>query len=109
MAKRRVAPGRRSLIAVLLVGFVLLTTGVIARRVKGLQQQREIRKLQRTRDALDAERVRLEGSIRDASSRARLQPIAEQQLNMHIPKAEEQVILTPKPYFPSAGPRRDSL
>lgn len=109
MAKRKVAPGRRSLIAVLLVGFVLLTTGVIARRVEGLQQQREIRTLQRQRDALDAERVRLEGSIRDASSRARLQPIAEQRLNMHIPKAEEQVILTPKSFFPVAGRQRDSL
>src|SRR5476649_1977065 len=93
MAKRAVAAGRRSLIAVLLVGFVLVTTGVIARRVKGLQQQREIRDLQRTRDALDADRIRLEGEIRDASSRARLQPIAEQRLNMHIPKPDEQVFL----------------
>lgn len=81
----------------LLVGFVLLTTGVIARRVKGLQQQREIRELQRKRDALDGERVRLEGSIRSASSRARLQPIAEQRLNMHIPSPEQQVLLAPKP------------
>lgn len=97
MAKRKVSAGHRSLIAVLLVGFVLLTTGVIARRVKGLQQQREIRELQRKRDALDGERVRLEGSIRSASSRARLQPIAEQRLNMHIPSPEQQVLLAPKP------------
>lgn len=97
MAKRKVSAGRRSLIAVLLVGFVLLTTGVIARRVKGLQQQREIRELQRKRDALDGERVRLESSIRGASSRARLQPIAEQRLNMHIPNPEQQVLLAPKP------------
>jgi cell division protein FtsL len=95
------------LIAAVLVGFVLLTTGVIARRVKGLQQQRAIRDLQRKRDALDAERVRLESSIRDGSSRVRLQPIAEQRLNMHIPKAEEQVLLPPRPS--RAGPMRDSL
>ena len=101
MAKRKVSAGRRSLIAVLLVGFVLLTTGVIARRVKGLQQQREIRELQRKRDALDGERVRLEGSIRSASSRARLQPIAEQRLNMHIPSPEQQVLLAPKPPTPA--------
>ena len=95
MAKRRVAPGRgrRSLIALLLVGFVLVTTFVIARRVNGVRQQREIRDLQRKRDALDGERIRLEGAIRDASSRERLQPIAEQRLNMHIPKPEQQVIL----------------
>ena len=42
-----------------------------------------------------AERIRLEGVIRDASSRARLQPIAEQRLNMHIPKPDQQVILNP--------------
>jgi cell division protein FtsL len=101
MAKRKVSGGGggrgRSLIALLLVGFVLVTTGVIARRVRGLQQQREIRDLQRSRDALEAERIRLDGEIRDASSRARLQPIAEQRLNMHIPKPEEQIILKRTP------------
>lgn len=94
MAKsRRVAPRRRSIVAVFLVGFVLVASGVIARRVLGVQWQIEIKKLQEKRAALDADRVRLESAIRDASSRARLQPIAEQRLNMHIPKADEQVIL----------------
>jgi Cell division protein FtsL. len=96
MAKRRVAARRRSVFALVLVGFVLVTTGVIARRVLGVKQAGEIRALQRQRDALEAERIRLEGSIRDASSRARLQPIAEQRLNMHIPKPEQQVFL-PRP------------
>lgn len=76
-----------------LVGFVLVATGVIARRVLGVQQQRAIRDLQRKRDGLIGDRIRLEGAIRDASSRARLQPIAEQRLNMHIPKPDQQVIL----------------
>jgi cell division protein FtsL len=94
MAKsRRIAPGRRSLIAAVLVGFVLVTSGVIARRVVGVRRQTEIKKLQQKRDALDGERVRLEGEIREASSRARLQPIAEQRLNMHIPTADQQVTL----------------
>jgi cell division protein FtsL len=91
--KRRVAPGRRSAIALVLVGFVLVTSGVIARRVLGVKQQTGIKKLQQKRTALDADRIRLESAIRDASSRARLQPIAEQRLNMHIPKPDEQVIL----------------
>jgi cell division protein FtsL len=94
MAKRRVNPGRRSLIALALIGFVLVATGVIARRVYGVREQRDIRKLQKTREALIADRIRLEGEIRDASSRAHLQPIAEQRLNMHIPKADQQVNLT---------------
>jgi cell division protein FtsL len=90
---RRRASRRRSIVAVVLVGFVLVASGVIARRVLGVQGQTEIRRLQEKRAALDAERVRLEGAIRDASSRARLQPIAEQKLNMHIPTADQQVIL----------------
>lgn len=96
MAKKRVVSRGRSIVAVVLVGFVLVASGVIARRVLGVKWQTEIRKLQEKRAALDAERVRLEASIRDASSRARLQPIAEQKLNMHIPTADQQVIL-PRP------------
>ena len=107
--KRRVARNLRTTIAVVLIGFVLMATGVVARRVVGVQQQRDIRDLQHKRDALVADRIRLEGAIRDASSRARLQPIAEQRLNMHIPKPDEQVIL---PRAPRPTPKtitRDSL
>ena len=86
MAKRRVNPGRRSLIALALLGFVFVATGVIARRVYGVREERAIQQLKRIRDALNADRMRLEVTIRDASSRARLQPIAEQRLNMRIPK-----------------------
>ncbi len=60
----------------------------------GLEAQRQIRDLQRQRDGLTAERARLEAAIRDASSRATLQPIAEQRLNMHIPTPDQQVFLT---------------
>ena len=107
MAKRQVAARRRSLIALLLVGFVLVTTGVIARRVTGVRQQREIRDLVRKREALSAERIKLEEAIRDASSRARLQPIAEQRLNMRIPRPDQQVTLY-RPPKPSRTPN-DSL
>ena len=108
MAKRSVAARRRSLIALALVGFVSVATGVIARRAYGVKEQRVIRKLQHDRDALIAERIRLEGVIRDASSRARLQPIAEQRLNMHIPKADQQVFLNPTARG-TARPPHDSL
>jgi len=94
-----------------LVGFVLVATGVIARRVVGVQQQQAIRELQRKRDALIADRIKLEGAIRDGSSRARLQPIAEQRLNMHIPKAEQQMLLPRAPQSTPSVPRsqHDSL
>ena len=95
------------MIALVLVGFVLVATGVIARRVAGVRQQREITDLQRRRDALLADRVKLEGAIRDASSRARLQSIAEQRLNMRIMKPDQLVLLN----RPAKKPRtpNDSL
>jgi cell division protein FtsL len=112
MAKRRVsgrAGKRRSLIALVLVGFVIVTSGVVARRVRGVNVQRRILDLQRKREALDAERTQLESAIREASSRARLQPIAEQRLNMHIPKPEQQVILPRPAAGATARPQHDSL
>ena len=87
---------RRSIVALALFGFVLVATGVIARRTYGIDQARSVRELDRRRQALEAERVKLDGEIRDASSRARLAPIAEQRLNMHVP-APEQVIMLPRP------------
>jgi cell division protein FtsL len=110
MAKRRVAGGRtRSLIAAVLVGFVVVTTGVIARRVRGVNEQHRILDLERRREALDAERTKLEAAIRDASSRARLQPIAEQRLNMHIAKPEQQIILPRSAASATPRPPHDSL
>ena len=84
-SRRGARPGTRSLIALVLVGFVLVATGVIARRVLGVAAEPRFAACVSGEDALEAERIRLEGVIRDASSRARLQPIAEQRLNMHIP------------------------
>ena len=54
-----------------LLGFFLVAMGVIARRTFGIGQARALRQLELDRDAANAVRVRLEGEIRDASSRAR--------------------------------------
>ena len=83
------------MIALALFGFVLVATGVIARRTYGIDQARTLRDLDRKRQALEAERVKLEGEIRDASSRARLAPIAEQRLNMHVPSPDQVIMLAP--------------
>ena len=85
---------RRSIVALALFGFVLVATGVIARRTYGIDQARALRELDRRRQALEAERVKLEGEIRDGSSRARLAPIAEQRLNMHVPTPDQVIMLT---------------
>ena len=88
--------------AFILLGFVLVATGVIARRTYGIGQARQIRDLDRRRTALEAERLRLDSKIRDASSRARLGPIAEQRLNMHVP-TPDQVINLPRPIRPDSA------
>lgn len=97
---KRARLSRRSRIALGLFGFVLVATGVIARRTYGIGQARALRDLQRRREALEAERVKLESEIREASSRERLAPIAEQRLNMHVP-SPDQVIMLSRP-TPSA-------
>ena len=84
-------PRGRSIVALVLVGFVLVAVGVIWRRSRGFAREREISLLEQKRTQLDGERSRLELEIRDLSSRARLAPIAEQRLGMRIP-SDSQVI-----------------
>jgi cell division protein FtsL len=97
---------RRSIVALALFGFVLVATGVIARRTYGIDQARSLRELERRRQALEAERVKLDGEIRDASSRARLAPIAEQRLNMHVPSPDQVIMLPPPSSPPPAAARK---
>jgi cell division protein FtsL len=98
---------RRGTVVLALFGFVLVATGVIARRTYGIDQARALRELDRRRQALEAERVKLDGEIRDASSRAQLAPIAEQRLNMHVP-SPDQVIMLARPRVPPRGGRADT-
>jgi cell division protein FtsL len=106
MAKRRVKGRGRPIVALVLVGFVLVATGVIWRRSFGIAQSRELRELDKQRLELEAQKARLEGEIRELSSRARLAPIAEQRLNMHVPN-DSQVIILPRPSASSSPSRRN--
>ena len=93
MATRGVAG--RGRFALLLLAFLVISGGVILRRSAGIAAMRELRDLDAKRAAVVGERLRLEGEIRAASSRARLQPIAEQQLKMRVP-SDNQVIIVPR-------------
>ncbi len=93
----------RTLILLALVGFFVVATGVIWRRSLGIARALELSALEERRTALEAQEAALEASIRDASSRARLAPIVEQQLGMRIPP-ESLVIIIPRPE-PRATPR----
>ena len=88
--------GRGRQLALLLVGFLLVATGVIWRRSYGIARSRELTELDKRRVQLDARRAQLESEIRDLSSRARLAPIVEQRLQMHVP-TDSQVVILPRP------------
>ena len=88
--------GRGRQLALVLIGFLLVATGVIWRRSYGIARARELTELDRRRVQLDARRAQLESEIRDLSSRAKLAPIVEQRLQMHVP-ADTQVVILPRP------------
>ena len=86
----------RSLVALILLGFVLVAAGVIWRRSTGIARARDESRLEQRRAALAAERAQLEGDIRDASSRTHLARVAEERLHMKIPN-DSQVIIVGRP------------
>ena len=99
MAKRRVAGRGRSVVAIVLVGFVIVSTIVIWRRSFGIAQARELRELSRRATQLQSEQARLERDIRDASTRARLVPLAERRLGMR-PAVDSEIVYLERPAVP---------
>ncbi|HUF65941.1 MAG TPA: hypothetical protein VMM17_08190 [Gemmatimonadaceae bacterium] len=94
MAKRRVKRRRgRMIFAFVLAGFVAVTGSVVWRRSVGISQSRSLRELDRVRLQLEGERARLARDLQEATSRARLGPIAERRLGMHVPSDRQVVIL----------------
>jgi cell division protein FtsL len=92
--------GPRLFLVIGLIGFFVAATGVVTRRIFGISQAKALRALQSQREAAEAARVKLEVEIREASSRARLGPIAERRLNMYVP-ADSQVIILPRETRPN--------
>jgi hypothetical protein len=100
MAKGRVKRGRW-MIAGGLVGFVLISAAVVARRSYGHREGASITALEKHRSELVSERARLTEMIREGSSLSRIRPIAEQRLGMHTP-SETQIILLNRPHVDAA-------
>jgi len=94
---RKVGGNGRLRFALLLLGFVLIASGVVLRRTYGIRAARDLQAMETRRSGLIAERRRLESEISIASSRARLLPIAEQRLQMHVPTEAQVVYLTRGP------------
>jgi cell division protein FtsL len=98
-------PRGRSIVAVLLIAFVIVATAVIWRRGYAVAKGQELRALTRRRDQLRAERASLERRVGELSGRSELGGVAERQLDMHIP-ADSQVIVLPAPALSSVGDSR---
>jgi cell division protein FtsL len=86
----------RTLVFLVLAGFLAVASGVIWRRAVGIEQARRLREDEQRRADLEARRAALDAEVRDAASRERLQRIAEQRLGMRVP-SDSNVILLPRP------------
>ena len=95
MAKRGLALRGRSLVALVLGAFVVVALAIVWRRTIGIGQAQALAALDARRIALESERARLEGEIRDASTRQTLGASVERRLGMHIP-TDRQVVILPR-------------
>ena len=90
----------RTIVFASLAGFVVLTTGVIWRRSLGVTRARAIETLATRRSALAAQRAKLDGDIRAASSMERLGRVAEDRLHLRVPSDSVVVTLQRVPDVP---------
>jgi DMSO/TMAO reductase YedYZ heme-binding membrane subunit len=88
----------RSAVALALAGFLAVTSSVVWRRSLGSARARHLQQLGEKSAALSAERARLEGEIRSATSRAQLTPVA-MRLGLRMPN-DSQVIDLSRPRAP---------
>jgi hypothetical protein len=75
----------RTVVFLSLAGFVALATGVIWRRSAGITRARAIATLETRRAALVAQRAKLDGELRTATSMEQLGRVAEERLQMRVP------------------------
>jgi hypothetical protein len=100
---RRGAKRGRAQVALVLIGFFLVASSVIARRSAGAAKAQELLALDQTRATLDAERIKLVNDIRNATTLSRLGPVVSRRLGLHTP-ADSQVVRLPRP-SPRTEPR----
>ena len=82
------------MVAIVLAAFVVVALAIVWRRTIGIGQSERLAALDSKRVELESERARLEGEIRDASSRQKLGVTVERGLGMHIPTDKQVVILS---------------
>jgi cell division protein FtsL len=93
MAKKRLAPKGRVWVALILLAFLVVTAGVIQRRVFGMRQANEIMVLQRELQAAESRKLKLESEIDSEKSLLRIGQVARQKLGMRGPEETPTVML----------------
>jgi cell division protein FtsL len=83
MATKKSRIGKRTMIAIGLTAFVIVASVVVWRRSTGVSVAKQIARLEVQKGELETERKTLEDAIREASSNARIEPVARRRLNMH--------------------------
>jgi len=79
----------RSLIAIGLVAFLIVTSLVVWRRSVGVATARAMRKAELEKTALETERTTLQRQIRDAQTRGRVIAEAQRRLGLHVATDEQ--------------------
>jgi Flp pilus assembly protein TadB len=98
MMARKSAAGSirgRTAIAMGLAAFLVVTTSVVWRRAQGSEAAIRLHSLAARIEELEAQRARLDGEVRRASSRQELAPRL-QRLGMRFP-SDSQIIVLPDP------------
>ena len=80
-----------------LVGFVVLATGVMLRRVYGYKEAKAIRDMEQRREALVSEQLKLQDAIRVASDRKHIMEVAQSRLGMKMPELNQVIDLPRRP------------
>lgn len=102
MARRAVARRARARVALGLLAFLVIASGVIARRSAGVARAKQLLELDRRRESLESERAKLVSDIRSASGLGQLMPMVGPKLGMRVP-SDSQVVRLPRPSVPRGG------
>lgn len=106
VGKRGQGSGKRGpKIVLILLGFVVLASGVMMRRVYGFRQAKLITEMQQKKEGLISEQLKLQDGIRVASDRNHIIDIATSRLGMKMPDLNQVIDLPRRPLVRG----RDSL
>lgn len=103
----RAGSRRRGWVRVMGWTMLILTSLLLVtwRQTRGLELERELRRLEADRAIAEAERVELVRRVEELRSRARIVRVARTRLGMHLPE-DDEIVFLPAPRAAPAGEGR---